>query len=234
MLKDALHNAFILHTRPYRDTSLIAELFTVDEGRLSVMARGVRSARTKQKSLLQPFTPILVAYAGRGELLSLRRLEPTGNAFNLPAQALFSGFYLNELLMRLLHRHEPHPNLFQAYLSTLKRLQMSVGQVIAIEQALRNFELILLHELGYGLALQKEATGVAILASQYYQFIPEQGLQVTDVNNNASGLFSGASILALHQDQLIEKEHLLAAKRLLRMALAPLLGNKPLKSRELF
>ncbi len=145
-----LHPVFILHTRPFRDTSLLVDALTTEYGRISVLARGVRTARTPLRGILQPFVPLLMSWSGKGELVSMSKVEAVGLPYSLQGKALISGFYLNELIMRLLHRYDPHPILYDAYQQALLGLQ----QKTTIELVLRLFEKCLLKELGYGLQLE--------------------------------------------------------------------------------
>lgn len=229
-LRVELEPSFILHTWTYRDTSLIVELFTQGYGRVPVVARGARGRKSWQ-GLLQPFLPVFTSWSGKEELMSLHSIEQNGIPYWLTGRKLLSGFYLNELLMRLLQRFDPHPELFEHYIATLKQLAQSVEE----ECVLRLFEKRLLDELGYGLVLQHEAlSDVAIEEQAYYRFEPQQGL--IKVGNEAylmPNVFAGKILLAVAQENLTEAE-LPAAKRLMRLALNELLGNKPLKTRELF
>lgn len=227
-----LQPALVLHSRAYRETSFIVELFTQDYGRIPVVARGVRSRKTWQ-GLLQPFVPALISWSGKDELMALKDVEANGAPYWLTGRRLLSGFYLNELLMRLVHRHDPHPGLFHYYQTALHNLQTLANE----EYALRLFEKQLLDELGYGLAWQQDTlTSEPIQADKFYQFNPEQGLLALDDNADypvAANKFTGRTLLAIANESLTEAD-LADAKRLMRLALASLLGDKPLKTRELF
>ncbi len=229
-----LQSAFILHTRAYRDTSLLLELFTVEQGRISLVARGARGSRSRYKGLLQPFVPLLISWYGKSELMTLTVAEADGVMFNLAGERLLCGFYLNELLMRLLHRHDAHPQLFMAYQQALRGLQNATSMAAI----LRAFEKHLLRELGYALQLDREAhSGPLIQADQFYYFDPDLGMLPCESSAKSTAgqpVFCGKSLLALHADELIDKDFLRDAKRLLRLALNQLLDGKPLKSRELF
>lgn len=221
-----LEPAFILHRWPYRNTSLIVELFTQNHGRVAVVARSARGVKSRYKGVLQPFSPLLVAWVGRNELKSLGNIELCGASNFLEGNALACGFYLNELLVRLLHREDPHPNLFALYQTSLAELQ----HLTQIEKTLRIFEKNLLHELGYGLPLKHEAeSGNPIDPSANYQYVPEQGFV-----RCFEGSFSGQSIMALQSEELEEEQTLKEVKLLMRIALTHHLGSKPLKSRDLF
>lgn len=227
-----LEPAYVLHTRSYRDTSLLLELFTKEHGRISAIARGAKSARSKFKGILQPFLPLVVSWCGKTDLLTLTAAEQSGLAHQLSGDALICGFYLNELLMRLLHRYDAHANLFNIYQQTLTGLQNSNLQ----QEKLREFEKQLLVELGYALQLDREAqTGTMINPGQFYFFNPNEGLFPCDnphSKDRSKQVFLGENLLALHMNEF--HKNLSDAKRLLRIALSHLLGDKPIRSRELF
>lgn len=222
-----LEPAWILHHYPYRDSSLLLEVFTRFHGRIGLVARGARSAKTRLHSQLQMLRPLLLSWSMRGELGTLTGVEMRGMARPLSGKQVLSACYLNELLMRLLTRHDPHPDLFVAYEDALLALDT------AEEPALRLFEKRLLQELGYGLLLDREAdSGLPVEAGAVYEYRLEAG-PVKCLNQRAGGLYlCGSSLLALHQENLIEPLTCREAKRLMRAALALYLGGRPLKTRE--
>lgn len=221
----ALLHAYFLHTRAYRETSLLVEVFSAESGRLSGSWRG---GRRSKGGVPQLFQPLLLEAAGAGELKSVQRVEAAGMALALAGTALFSGFYLNEILLRLLPRDEPQPALFVAYAGTLGRL----AEGDSPEPLLRRFEAQLLDALGYGLDYGHDAEhGEPVQAGARYDFHPERGFMRTAV---ATGSYPGEALLALAGGDFAEPGAALAAKRIHRLALARLLGPKPLKSRELF
>lgn len=223
-----LQPAFVLHSKPYRDTSLLVELFTQQYGRLTIIGRGVRGKRSKSRGLFSPFLPLLVSFGGKTDLQTLQHIEAKSISYNLNGHMLLSGFYLNELLIRLLQRHDPHPNIFQAYQQTLAVLANSKNP----EHALRLFEKYLLIDLGYGLQLNHTLDNEIVLANEKYIFEFGSGLKKAKANEPNN--FLGQSLLALQAETLTTQEEFRDAKRLLRSVLAVLLGNKPLKCRELF
>jgi DNA repair protein RecO (recombination protein O) len=226
-----LQPCYILHTRAYRDTSLLVEIFSRDHGRLSAVARSARGPKSRFKGLFQQFVPLLLSWQGRTELMNLTAAEGNGVPHYLSGEALLCGIYLNELLMRLLHRHDAHAGLFTAYQQALVGLQQNQQKQIT----LRLFEKRLLLELGYALQLDKVAsTGSAIIPEQNYYFDPIQGLIPAITAATKSNVFLGESLLALHYEEFNNSDYLRDAKRLLRLAITSLLDNKPLKSRELF
>ena len=222
---------YLLHQRPYRETSALLEVFTENFGRVGLIARGVRSAKSRQRGELQPFRPLRLSWQARGELGTLTGVEADGNTNRLQGMALYSGFYLNELLMRLLTRHDPHPGLFAGYRDSLQQLAL----VDDIEPVLRLFEMRLLQEAGYALQLDCEAsTGEALLAGRWYDYQLESGPVMVAAETEPGFLFRGASLLAMARRDFSSPDVLHDAKRLLRSALKLYLGDKPLKSRELF
>lgn len=228
------YNAFILHTRPYRDTSLLVDFFTLEKGRLSAVVRGARRPKSPLKGLLQPFSPILISWFGKNDLVTLRSAEPNGAALHLRKKWLMSALYVNELLVRLLERYDPHQNLYYAYAHVLH--QLSCHQ--AIEPSLRVFEITLLQELGYGLGLDRiSGTDESIQPDQFYYYSVENGivpLTGEPTSELTNRLFIGKNLLRIHQQQFIDAETLRDAKRLLRRALQPLLGYREIHSRTLF
>ncbi|MFZ0219761.1 MAG: DNA repair protein RecO [Candidatus Aquirickettsiella sp.] len=229
---DQLQAAYILHTRPYRDTSLLIDAFTASQGRVNLIAKGARGVRGKKSRFsgsLQAFVPLLLSWRGKTDLMNLLNAEP--NPIPLPhltGKLLVCGLYLNELLIRLLYRYDPYPQLFQAYHTALRSL--SDNPAIA----LRVFEKKLLAELGYAFLDKDSLSNQALLPHQSYQFIPSQGLVVC-LNKSLpkQAIFSGTSLLAIHHESWDLPIHLLDAKRLFRLALNYLLEGKAIRSREL-
>ncbi|KAF1061377.1 MAG: DNA repair protein RecO [Pseudomonas citronellolis] len=216
--------AFVLHSRPYKETSALVDFLT-PEGRLRAVLRG---ARGKSGALARPFVPIEAEFRGRGELKTVGRLEPAGIPNLLGGEALFSGLYLNELLIRLLPAEVAHAELFEHYQATLPLL--AAGR--PLEPLLRAFEWRLLDELGYGFALDHDLLGEPIAPGGVYRLQPDAGLE--PVASLQPGTFHGADLLAMAEADWTAPGALAAAKRLMRQALAPHLGGRPLVSRELF
>ncbi|MBS7325814.1 MAG: DNA repair protein RecO [Thiopseudomonas sp.] len=218
-------SAFVLHVRPYKETSALLDLFSREQGRIRAVLRGYRS---KKGSVARPFNRLEVEFAGRGELKSLARLEPSGGFLLLEGQRLMCALYLNELSMRLLPQADPLPLVFEHYELTLQAL--AAGQ--AVEPLLRSYEWRLLEQLGYAFALEHDCQGQALDPARWYQLQPELGLVAGD--RFQPGAFLGADLQALAEVQWHQPNVLLAAKRLMRQALAPHLGSRPLMSRGLF
>ncbi|WP_151669542.1 DNA repair protein RecO [Nitrincola schmidtii] len=213
--------AFVLHSRPYRETSLLVDLFTLEHGRISVVARGARRSGSSRRFTLQPFQPLHVSWTGRHDLKNLSQAEVPQVMAQPQGKALLCGLYANELLQRLLQPADPHPRLYLYYTYLLRELTQSDD----LEGALRTFERQLLISLGYALELS------SCDAHHYYVFNPRHGgMQLTD----QQGGYLGAWLHSIAEDQYDDPDVRRAAKRLMREALAVLLGDKPLKSRELF
>ncbi|MBS0349881.1 MAG: DNA repair protein RecO [Proteobacteria bacterium] len=224
MIRVLLEPVFVLHQRPYQNSSLIVELFSQQFGRVCVLARSARGPKSRFQGFLQPFAPLLASWSGRRELMHLNALELSGSPLNLNGQALFCGFYLNELLLRLLQKEDPEPSIFFDYRAALTDLEKS--NHIAV--VLRRFEKRLLHNLGYGLNLKVDS-------QEFYRWTPSDGLSRYEKQGDIEpNVFSGRSLLALQQEQWDHPEDLLAAKQLMRLVLKSHLGGKPLKSRDCF
>jgi DNA repair protein RecO (recombination protein O) len=227
-----LQPAYVLHHRPYRDTSRILELFTRDYGRVSVFARGARTARKPGASLipiLQPFNRLLVSWSGRGEAGQLTGAEFDGPVSALPPDRLVSGFYLNELLLKLFARHDGHPDVFTLYATTLQSLKVDESAV----RALRLFEKRLLDALGYGLALERDVeSGLPVDAHAIYRYRADRGAVRVDGVAEGGGLFSGRTLLALACEDLSDPAVCVEARALLRAALDRCLEGKELRSRQ--
>jgi DNA repair protein RecO (recombination protein O) len=214
---------YLLHHRPWRDSSRILEVFTRDHGRLSLFARAVRGPHAKLASVLQPFQPLLFSWSGRGEAPQLTGAERAAPLAPLPQPAVMAAFYLNELLLRLTTRHDPLPELYDDYHRALAGL--SAGE--ALEPALRIFEKRLLEALGYGLDLSAEAgSGEPIEPERYYDFRPGQGLVAARAG--AAEALSGRSLLSLAAERLSAPRELADARRVLQGALAQCLEGRPL------
>ncbi|MBI5613190.1 MAG: DNA repair protein RecO [Gammaproteobacteria bacterium] len=223
--------AFVLHTSDYRETSLLVEAYSRNHGRIGLIAKGARRPKTGLRAVLNPFQPLLLSWSGKSDLATLTAAEPDRSAPILSGEALYCGFYLNELLMRLLHRHDPHERLFDAYRDALGRLQTGDEQDVA----LRIFEKHLLQELGYGLVLDHEVGATTPIApDRIYEYLPERG-PVPAAAGPADGVrIHGRSLLALADERFSDAQELREAKRLMRCMLAQHLGERPIYSRELF
>ncbi len=221
--------AYVLHRRPYRDTSLLLEMLTQEHGRAALVARGARQPRSRLRAVMQPFTPLLISWSGRGDLATLTAAEPAGGAAYLEGEALLAAFYLNEVLLRVLTRWDPYPEVFSSYVAALEALRLQGCEPIV----LRRFELTLLEALGYGVPLQHDASGDAIRADIRYLFDAERGLLPLSPNTDSGAAVDGQCLQAMADDASIGGECLKQMRRLLQAALQPHLGPRPLRSREL-
>lgn len=212
--------AYVLHSRPYRETSLLVDLLTLEHGKVSVVARGARKPGSRLRSTLQPFQSLQVGWQGRTELKTLRMAEPVESLLMLQGRSLLCGLYLNELLQRLLRPFDPHPRLFVYFRYALNELRLDRD----LEGALRTFERQLLEQLGFGL----DTTGVQPGLS--YRLDPDRGL----VGCTQPGAYPAEHLQAIAEDHYDDPAVRRSAKRLMRHQLTPLLGEQPLKSRELF
>ncbi len=230
-MKFILEPAYVLHTNHYRETSLIIQFFTMNFGIIHVIARSARGFRSRFKGCLIPFAPLLISGLGRTELLQLTAVETNGAACFLQGHQLFNAIYLNELIVKLLPRFDPYPNLFSLYQETiLQLLSFDAHQ----EKILRCFEKELLAELGYGLQLNKVITGEPVCPDQKYYFYSNKGLVLCQ-NELAGGfVFKGSHLLAIEKNCYEDVEILRAARNLMRLMIGSLLGKSQVKSRELF
>lgn len=221
---------FVLHSIPYRETSLIVEVFSRDHGRVGLVARGARRPRAALRGALMAFQPLELGWFGDGELRTLAKAEWLGGVPLLSGQSLMVGYYLNELLMKLLPRDDAHPKLFAAYQQTL--IHLAHGESDAT--LLRRFELALLRELGYGLTLDHEADGETPLRpGQHYAYHVEHGPVPAEHYAHAVH-YSGQSLLAMAQDDFSTPQTRREAKQLMRQLLQYYLGGQELQTRRVF
>ena len=223
----SLQPAWVLHHRPYRDTSQIVDLLTRDYGRVGGVARGARG-RGRRRMVLEPFHPLLVSWSGRGDLRTLVAAESRGDPVSVTGQRLLSMFYLNELLLRLLRRHDPHPETFDDYERALGALADGAPEA----SVLRYFERRLLQAMGYGLNLSVTVDGQAVEPDRTYEYRLEAGPVAVPPDHAAGIVVAGKSLLDLAEEALDTPESLRDAHRLLRASLALYLGDRPLRSRQ--
>lgn len=222
--------AFILHRRVYRESSLILEVFSEETGRIVLLAKGARRPRSPLKGLLQPFTPLLLRWTGKGEMKTLTRAESASITLPLYAEALYSGFYINELILRLIEKHTAYPALFQDYLHCLTALARREQH---LEIPLRQFEFRLLRHLGYGIDFcHCIGTGKPVEAQMTYRYREAQGFIASLAKDTLT--FYGRELLAFEAGDFQDPQIRLSAKRFARHILKHYLGATPLKSRELF
>ena len=224
---------YVLHQRPYRDTSMLLEVFTADAGRVGLVARGARRPRSRIRPLLEPFRPLFLSWSGRGELHTLTGVEADTWRSPPSGRALLAAFYCSELILRLLGREDPNPPAFAAYERALATLAAAAGDH---EGALRRFELELLHALGYAPPLTVDvASGEPVRDDLDYDYLPEQGPTAAAGSAAGGGVrVPGAHLLALAEGRLEDAGVRQSARRVLRAALQPYLGPRPLHSRALY
>jgi DNA repair protein RecO (recombination protein O) len=228
---------FVLHTYPFKETSVVAEAFTRGHGRVALIARGARRPASALRGLMQPFVPLSLSWFGKSELKTLHAAEWQGGLVVPQGRALMCGFYLNELLLRLLARGDAHEALFDRYGETLARLAEGTDdgdseRATFFERILRRFEKNLLAEIGYGASFDVEAgSGASIDADMRYVFQPERG--ALRAAGQAGCPVSGRTLLDLADDRFERPATLAEAKALMRMLINHTLGAKPLYTRQL-
>lgn len=225
--------AFVLHLYPYSETSLVVDVFSRDHGRLALLARGARRPRSALRGLLMAFQPLELGWFGAGEVKTLAKAEWIGGMPLLGGRCLLLGYYLNELLVKMLPREDPHGVLFDAYSAALHAL--ALGGADAPE--LRRFEKTLLKELGYGLTLDREAvTGDQIIAQEQYAFQVERGpVRKVGAGDTANiSVLHGKTLLDMIADDYTDLQTRMESKMLMRQLIAHHLGGKPLQSRRVF
>lgn len=220
--------AFVLHARPYRESSQLVDVLTLEQGRVGLVARGSRGAR--RGNPLLPFRCYRMVLSGRGELRRAQGIEALDTPVLLAGHALYAALYLNELLVRLLYRDVPVPGVFESYQAALPAL--AGGGVL--EPTLRLFEKRLLDELGYGHRYAETVDGEPVREGALYTFDPDTGMRPAPAGLPADQCFPGSALLALEAGTLADAADLRASKRLMRRALAPHVGDRPLQSRALF
>lgn len=241
---------YVLHSYPYRETSLLLQLWTERHGRFAAIARGARRPKSAARGVLVPFQPLALAWFGRGEVKTLKSAEPAGPALPLAGPSLLSAFYLNELLLKLIHRDDPHETLWAAYDEAVASLrersrraagvpglvaaEPGVGESRAIEPVLRRFELAMLRELGYAAQLGRDAAGgAAIDPDREYWYVLERGpVLATGAAERADAVrLSGLTLVHLARGQFDDARTAGEAKSLMRMLIHHCLAGQELATR---
>lgn len=222
--------AFVLHSYPFRETSLILEVISRQHGRVALVARGARRPRSALRGLLMGFQPLLLSWFGKHELRTLHGAEWQGGQPQLQGTALLCGFYLNELLLNLMARDDPHESLFDYYQQTLQRLAQEEDHAFT----LRCFEKHMLQELGYALLLETEAdSGKPIVPDKTYRYILERGA-IAEAADSSQGMpVAGKTLLDMAADDYRDVNSARQSKQLMRMLLDHHLAGKTLHTREL-
>ena len=223
--------AFVLHSYPFKETSLVVELFTREFGRIGVVARGARRPRSALRGLMLAFQPLLVSWSGKGELQTLMRAEWHGGYHPLKGLSLICGFYLNELMLKLLPRHDAHERLFDTYAATL--LELAPGDDQA--RILRSFEKNLLSELGYAVTLDRDVeSGRPIAAEQRYTYLLERGPVGIEPGVEGNGVeLMGQTLLDMQSNDYSSAITLQQSKALMRTLINHHLGDQELHTRQL-
>ncbi len=227
-----VHNepAWLLHHRPFRDSSQILDILSRDHGRLAVVAKGSRGAKSKFRGILRPFMPLQLSWAMRSDLGTLTGAEMNGAPLSLTGDALISGYYVNELILKLTHRHDPQPEIFASYGET-------IGQLVGSEDVapfLRQFEIELLQMLGYALNLDHDTqTRQPLRAEQLYEYRASDGpVPVSNPARDGPMVFTGAELVAIGKQSFADRAVLKNAGRLLKHVIAYHLDGRQLKSRK--
>jgi DNA repair protein RecO (recombination protein O) len=224
--------AYVLHTYPFRDTSVIVEVFTRSHGRVGLVARGAKRPKSALRPALLAFQPLSIAWSGRGELRTLTRAEWVGNTRMLVGVSMLCGYYLNELLLKLLQRDDAHEHLFDAYAAALVHL----AENESTEAVLRRFEITLLREIGYALELEREPErGTPLVAEQRYSYLPERGPAAMPDEAAARGAVElrGKTLLDMARGDYSDPQTATESKALMRALIARHLEHRALHTRQL-
>jgi DNA repair protein RecO (recombination protein O) len=222
--------AFVLHSYPYRETSLIIDVLSRDHGRVALVAKGAKRPHSALRGVLQTFQPLTLNWTGKGEVRTLTGAEWVGGMLPLAGDALLCGFYVNELLVKFLAREDPHPALFNHYVVTLTRLAHDLPPV----QVLRSFERVLLRDTGYALALNRTVNRKTVVAEGRYVFDPERGVrEASDEWPSHWPVLSGQTLLDMEEDDYHRPQTVAQSKALMRFLLNTYLGGTPLATRQI-
>ncbi len=223
-----LQPGYILHHRPFRDTSQILDIVPRDHGKIAVVARGSRGAKSRLAGVLRPFLPLRVSWVAKSDLGTLTGAEAAGPPAGMVGDAMLSAYYVNELLLHFLHRHDPQPEIFALYEQVVKALVQTEN----VAASLRSFEFEFLSLLGYAVNLDHEYGGRESLdAERHYQYRMEQGAVPVE-RSDGPLVFTGSTLTAVAEQRFDDPEVLRAANRLLREIISFHLGGKELKSRK--
>lgn len=227
---DATYHSFILHRRDFRDSSLIVDFFTQEEGLISAVAKGAKRPKSNLRNHLQYFTPLIITCYGRSELLGLKSVETDAAIIFLNGNYLLSMLYVNELLIKLLHKHVAYPEIYKAYQQLIQKMTMAQ----AIEPCLRTFEMTLLMGLGYELHFEHDALDNRVIEEVSYTFCLNDGLTQLLPSKTNKNSYSGLILKKIQQKQFDDKVILTTAKKLFRDIFSQLLQHKKINSRVLF
>ena len=226
----SLQPAFILHGRDFRDSSRLLDVFSLEYGRVTLVAKGARAPRSKLQGILEPFSPLIISWSGKGDVQTLTGAETVKNSIKLSGKQILSAYYINELLQRLMIQYDPHPELFRMYQQTLENFQDGNEEII-----LRGFEKKLLSEIGYALNLEFEVEkGKSVSKDKKYYYDVENGpVSVDESDDTDAFIVSGQTLIDMSNEKFTQAENKREAKQLMRIILSHHLGGKPLKTRNL-
>jgi DNA repair protein RecO (recombination protein O) len=224
--------AFVLHSIPYKETSLILDVFTRDYGRVALIAKGAKRPHSSLRPVLQQFQPLEVHYTGKNELKTLTKSEWMGGIVPLVGDALLCGFYMNELIVKFLAREDPHEELFAHYHDTIKELSIASD---SFEKILRPFEIRLLQETGFCASLEYcQETGSLLHEETLYVYQPERGLRPSnDMDPSHWPVLKGRHLLDLASGTLKDPQTLSHSKSLMRFLLSLHLQDQVLTTRQI-
>ena len=220
---------YVLHTYPFKETSLIVEIFSKVHGRISIVAKGARRPRSLVRGMLQSFQSLQATWLGQGEMKTLHSIDWCDALLQIEGDALICGFYINELLMRLLPKEDPHEKLFDFYHQTMELLSMKNH----LSVTLRRFELKLLQELGYELPLLNDENGEPIKPNKIYNY--EVAYGPSETKNSSEGVsLIGKTLIDMAGDDYKDPTTEMQSKQLMRYLIGHYIGEKPLNSKKLF
>ena len=220
---------YVLHTYPFKETSLIIEIFSKVHGRISIVAKGARRPRSLVRGMLQSFQSLQATWSGQGEMKTLHSIDWCDALLQIEGDALICGFYINELLMRLLPKEDSYENLFDFYHQTMELLSKKDH----LSVTLRRFELRLLQELGYELPLVNDENGEPVVPNKTYNY--EVGYGPTETKDSPQGLaLLGKTLIDMASDDYGDPKTEIQSKQLMRYLISHYIGDKPLNSKQLF
>jgi len=230
-MKVELTPCYILHRRDYSETSLILEVFSREHGRINLIAKGAKRNKKQQSSNFNLYQQYNISWVAKSELGTLTDIEFVASSRSLKPEQMMTGFYMNEIMLRLLHKHEPHPELFDSYDISINELISGASEQII----LRYYEKTLLQSLGYGVILDHEVeTGESLNKDEDYFYKFDYGPVSTSETRDSGITISGKTLLELDNEILSEQKNINEAKALLRTILDQHLGDKPLASKSLY
>lgn len=224
--------AFMLHARPWSETSLLVDMFTLEYGRFRLLAKGARRQKTGQRAILQSFQPLSISWSGKRSLMTLTGTEAIQTYPRLRDRNLASAYYMSELLFKFLHANDAHEVLFEAYAQAIEQL----GGTLDTEVVLRGFECSLLSEVGYGLQLEFDAASQQPIKNEArYFYYPEKGpVEIDEQDDENSLAVSGRTLKSLAARQFAHQDTLRESKRLLRNLLMRQIAGHSLNTREVY